>query len=60
MEGDLKISNALSFQNPEDNVVEGSQGGWGSPKRPHWQAVATNLEFGSLRFCRRHSGGKSM
>ena len=26
MEGDLKISNALSFQNPEDNIVEGSQG----------------------------------
>jgi predicted dehydrogenase len=26
MEGDLKISNTLSFGNPEDNVVEGSQG----------------------------------
>jgi len=26
MKGDLKISNLLSFQNPQDNLVEGSQG----------------------------------
>jgi predicted dehydrogenase len=26
MEGDLKVSNELSFQNPDDNKVEGSQG----------------------------------
>ena len=26
MEGDLKISNVLSFQNPDDNIIEGSQG----------------------------------
>jgi hypothetical protein len=26
VEGDLKISNELSFQNPDDNKVEGSQG----------------------------------
>jgi predicted dehydrogenase len=26
VKGDLKISNTLSFRNPEDNIVEGSQG----------------------------------
>lgn len=26
MEGDLKVSNPLSFTNPDDNIVEGSQG----------------------------------
>ena len=33
MAGDLKISNALSFRNPEDNLVEGSQGN-GESLRP--------------------------
>jgi hypothetical protein len=26
MKGDLKISNPLSFANPDDNKIEGSQG----------------------------------
>lgn len=43
MKGDLRISNSMSFQNPEDNLVEGSQAN-GESLRP----LPIPLEYSSL------------